>query len=79
MITRSAIKNGEYVAIGNENDRHDSVFLSKPDGFFNPKELVMGFITDEGTFLDREQAAKHAFECGQIKELTDCLISEDLW
>ena len=38
-----------------------------------------GFLTDDGTFLDREQAAQYAFENGQITEPVDLLFSEDLW
>jgi hypothetical protein len=41
-----------------------------------------GFIDDEGNFLNREQAAKHAIQCGQIKELKFSkteLFSEELW
>ena len=38
-----------------------------------------GFITDEGQFLNREEAAQYAFEHGQIKEEVELLFSEDLW
>jgi hypothetical protein len=41
-----------------------------------------GFVTDKGLFLDRELAAKHALECGQIRRLKYSkteLFSEDLW
>ncbi len=41
-----------------------------------------GFITTDGIFLDRKKAAKHALECGQIKELKyqkNELFSEELW
>ena len=43
-----------------------------------------GFRTDKGGFLDRREAADHAYECGQLVETAeephiDRLISEDLW
>lgn len=42
---------------------------------------TQGFVTDEGKFLDRIEAGKHALACGQLKELS-CppdLYSEDVW
>ena len=43
-----------------------------------------GFLTDKGEFLDRQEAADHAYECGQLVETAeepriDKLMSEDLW
>jgi hypothetical protein len=41
-----------------------------------------GFVTDEGEFVDRAQAARIALECGQIKALRYSptqLFSEELW
>ena len=43
-----------------------------------------GFLTDKGEFLDRWEAADHAYECGQLVETAeepriDKLMSEDLW
>lgn len=43
-----------------------------------------GFLTDKGEFLDRREAADHAYECGQLVETAeepriDRLMSEDLW
>ena len=43
-----------------------------------------GFLTDKGIFLDRREAADHAYECGQLVETAeepriDRLMSEDLW
>ena len=43
---------------------------------------VQGFITDTGEFVSREEAAKIALACGQIKALkfsTKELFSEDLY
>lgn len=43
-----------------------------------------GFLTDKGEFLNRWDAADHAYECGQLVETAeepriDRLMSEDLW
>lgn len=43
-----------------------------------------GFLTDDGEFLDRYDAAAHVYECGQLIETMEepkitCLFSEDLW
>jgi len=43
-----------------------------------------GFLTDKDVFLDRVQAAEHAYECGQLVESAEeprieVLFSEDLW
>ena len=79
MITAAAIqKKDGAVYVGNKNDRHDTVFLSKPEDFFDGND-IMGFVTDTGEFLNRKDAAKHAFECGQVDKLDDSLISEQLW
>ena len=43
---------------------------------------AQGFTTDTGVFVDREEAARIALACGQIKELTFStkrLFSEELW
>lgn len=38
-----------------------------------------GFVTECGKFVDRKEAAKIAFEAGQVKELYPILMSEDLY
>jgi hypothetical protein len=38
-----------------------------------------GFLTSKNRFLDRKEAAKLAFEIGQIDKETDELFSEDLY
>lgn len=42
---------------------------------------IQGFVTDDGRFLDRLEAAKEALETKQISELEHPprLYSEDLW
>lgn len=47
----------------------------------NP-DIIQGFITSTGRFVDREEAAKIALESGQINELKyskNKLFSEDLY
>ena len=51
---------------------------------YKPYCLAEGFLTDKGEFLDRWEAADHAYECGQLVETAeepriDRLMSEDLW
>lgn len=45
----------------------------------NLKKGQEGFITSQGLFVDREQAAKIAHVNGQIKKPKKSLKSEDLW
>lgn len=42
---------------------------------------VQGFVNDKGVFLDRQEAYREAFACGQTTKLADPpdLYSEDLW
>ncbi|MDO8641452.1 MAG: hypothetical protein Q7R33_07920 [Nitrosarchaeum sp.] len=75
MITRVAIKIKDKVYVGQEKERHDVVMMAH----LEEGKMISGFVTDTGEFLDRKHAAKHAFECGQIKDDANCLISEDLW
>ena len=38
-----------------------------------------GFVTDDGRFVNRQEAANIAFECGQTKENKQTLYSEDIY
>ena len=40
---------------------------------------VQGFVTTDGKFVSRSEAAKIAFKSGQIKKPTSLLMSEDLY
>lgn len=40
---------------------------------------IQGFITSKNQFVDRTEAAKIAYEAGQIDGPSDYLISEDLY
>lgn len=42
-------------------------------------EEIQGFLTNLDRFVDREEGGKIAFEAGQMKKLTTCLFSEDLY
>jgi len=44
-----------------------------------PVKGEQGFVTECGKFLTREEAAKVAFQAGQVKELYPILMSEDLY
>ncbi len=75
MIVESAILKDGKIYTGH---RHHNILNSAvPFGFL--KDGVQGFVTDSGKFLNREEAAKYAFDCGQINKETKTLYSEDLW
>ena len=65
--------------------RHkDIITISKQMLGYKPFVDVEGFLTDKGEFLNRWEAADHAYECGQLIETAeepriDRLMSEDLW
>lgn len=72
--------------------RHGDAFNILKDLGYAPrtqyKEIEQGFLTHNGTFMDREQALGHALQCGQLSEthryyrednkITE-LYSEDLY
>jgi hypothetical protein len=66
MIIEAAILIDGKIFTGH---RHHNIINSTkerdlPRGYF--RKGVQGFTDDKGNFLDREQAAKHALECGQV-------------
>jgi hypothetical protein len=77
MITKVALKRNGIICVGHIGERHDKVILANPRE--DAQEYILGFVDDRGEFYDRKQAGQHAFDCGQISELTDCLLSEDVW
>ena len=79
MITEAAILKDGQVYHNGIGARHDAVILSQPLGFFTSKNSTQGFIDETGTFMDRIEAAKHAYECGQLGVDNHYLMSEDLW
>ncbi len=46
---------------------------------YDKNSCEQGFWTNDGKFLNREDAAKLAYKNGQIKEEKKELFSEDLW
>ena len=77
MIKEAAIKLKDgRVFVGH---RHDKIILGHPGEDFKRPNSTQGFITGNGKFVDRKEAGRIAFECGQIKKLTDHLSSEDLY
>lgn len=85
-ITRAAIR---YKMIGSNEYKIDigfrhSVILNQMylNGIkYDRNDCQQGFITDEYPmhFVSREEAAKIAYEAGQVPELKNTIYSEDLW
>ena len=64
--------------------RHKDARIIAEKFGYKPWHMVDGFFTDTGKFLDRLEAADHAYECGQLiedaeTERISILMSEDLW
>lgn len=67
--------------------RHNHCFAALNDELsytLNRQEIakirkIQGFITSKNRFVNREEAAKIAFEANQIKKEIYCLFSEDLY
>lgn len=74
MITQAAIKKDGQVYTG---QRHHEIINSHASGFFRGAE--QGFVTSDGCFVSREEAALIAYECGQIQQPKKKLFSEDLY
>ena len=80
MIIRAAIKYKDVIFLGSDKERHDNIIKNViKDLEILPDPWIHGFINEKGEFLNRQIAAKEAFESGQLKEPNDCLMSEDLW
>jgi len=76
MIKSAAIKKGDKIFSGKKHSEIIQKFFEEAGGF-DPDDQ-QGFLTETGAFLNRAEAGKHAYACGQIKESTDYLISEML-
>lgn len=82
MITRVAIKKDDIVYIGKEKERHHHLLCDKSRPFGFLKNGIQGFVDENNKFYTRQEAAIHAFNCGQLPNDTsipDIIISEDLW
>lgn len=45
----------------------------------NDEDSDQGFMTSHGRYVDRVEAAKIAYECGQINKPSNYLFSEDIY
>lgn len=83
IIVRAAIKSddGAIYSVPQPGRHHNIIALMVDIGHSKPIRGVQGFVTSSGKFVDRREAAKIAFESGQIKKETQpiTLYSEDLW
>lgn len=86
MITESAVWHRGILYKGKRH--HDCIRSAVEATGIKPVIGDQGFITDEGLYLNRYEAAQHAIACGQIvagkakiRHEFDgkCLYSEDLW
>ena len=62
--------------------RHGEIFRKAKDDNFSVEQFkghVQGFVDDKNKFYNRKDSGKIAYECGQIKEIINCLMSEDLY
>ena len=83
MITSAA------VLITTKDNRHFEIPCHRhADAFYIMSQLCpndeitgtqQGFLDHNGHFLNRIEARRHAFACGQVKEPEGLLYSEDLW
>lgn len=80
MIMRAATKIYGEVLVAGEGERHDvSAMLAVAKYEVTRDNHVHGFVTDTGEFLDRKEAAEHAYQSKQIPHRVSILVSEDLW
>ena len=78
MIDGVAIKHGHKVYKLPKPNRHKDLLEAHP----RIESGVRGFYTNQGEFLERPAALKHAIHAGQLRHPTKIkgqLHSEDLW
>lgn len=79
MIKQAAIRlNGTiYTGYSHGNIRlYDETFREEARKFIHTESAgEEGYVDEKGIFYDRREAAKIAYECGQIKEETNRLES----
>lgn len=77
-IVAAACKRGDKVWTG---ERHNKIIeqMFAEDQEMPVRQSEQGFLTSEGRFVDRYDAAAIAFGAGQTATLKGCLSSEDLW
>lgn len=74
MIKSAAIKLNGIIYSGK---RHPEIIAANK--FVNLNKGEEGFLTKDGLFVDRFDAAKIAYQSRQIKRPKKRIISEDLW
>lgn len=96
MIVAAAIKIGDVVCSLPRPARHADILRSLLVGFRRTdrgyREETQGFITNDGRFLNRQEAYLDAMQCGQGTPRRDAILStgynayngeelysEDLW
>lgn len=91
MIVAAAIKFGEVICYVPKPGRHHNVLHGLHNNHSKRTKgyevEVQGFITDDGTFLNRTNAMLHVIDCKQTMQRRigpgyyagDELYSEDLW
>jgi hypothetical protein len=62
----------EHYNILNKRDENCKLIITDIDN------IEYGFVTDDNKFVDREEAGKIAYECGQTKEKIYRLQSKDI-
>ena len=76
-------RNGKYLISAMKPHRHNDLFYwlsNNMKGRFKGGDWIQGFITLEGKFLNRAEAADYAMKIGQTTpEYQGELFSEDLW
>lgn len=76
VIQQAAIWNNGIIYKGK---RHKDICMNAPKHLNIRKGGIEGFVTSNGMFLDRKEAAKLAYEMGQISEPVDELKSEHIY
>jgi hypothetical protein len=80
-IDRAAVLKNDRIYAVDRPGRHDRA-IHACCALLNLKTIgahEQGFVTTDGRFVGREEAARLAFERGQIKEPKATLFSEDVW
>ena len=80
MIVAAAIKYNGVVYSLPPPARHNHIILHAiKQGVKPPINRIMGFLISTGEFIGREEAARIAFQSGQIVSQIPTLFTEDLW
>jgi len=82
LISAAAFKcNSGMIVIGGYHEKHFDITTKMLMEDVTPFRLEPGFIDNEGRFLNRQEAYRHAVQCGQVQyevgEIT--LTAEQLW